>query len=225
MKIAMCFYGELRSLEFLNSDYTNNTHFDFFISAGTDRLWDNINIDFKYSSFELDNEQSPIKVKNLVHNNRVAKACYHINKVVRLKEKYEIENKFAYDVVILLRTDFKYDIDYLLKYCKKVYKVSNEIGIKPVCFVRAQPEHLKGKEDKGLGIAQDDLFIHNNEGANLHANLYNSLFLQKNADKTKVKFDNITDNGHWVHCFLLTKYPFHIIFDNTVKWTKKILTL
>jgi|14BtaG_2_1085337.scaffolds.fasta_scaffold06497_7 hypothetical protein len=226
MKIAMCFYGELRSLEFLNSDYTSNTHFDFFISAGTGKYnSDDINIDFKYSNFELDNEQSPIKVKNLVHNDRVAKACYHINKVVRLKERYEIENKFAYDVVILLRTDFKYDIDYLLKYCKKVYKVSNEIGIKPVCFVRTQPDHLKGKEDKGLGIAHDDLFIHNNEGANLHANLYNSLFLQKNADKTKIKFDDITDNGHCVQCFLLTKYPFHIIFDNTVKWTKKILTL
>ena len=221
----MCFYGELRNLKFLNSDY-NTENFDFFISAGYDEVSPNdINIDFKYSNFELDNEQSPIKVKNLVHNDRVAKACYHINKVVRLKERYEIENKFAYDVVILLRTDFKYDIDYLLKYCKKVYKVSNEIGIKPVCFVRTQPDHLKGKEDKGLGIAHDDLFIHNNEGANLHANLYNSLFLQKNADKTKIKFDDITDNGHCVQCFLLTKYPFHIIFDNTVKWTKKILTL
>ena len=55
MKIAMCFYGELRSLEFLNSDYTSNTHFDFFISAGTGKYnSDDINIDFKYSNFELD---------------------------------------------------------------------------------------------------------------------------------------------------------------------------
>jgi len=60
-------------------------------------------------------------------------------------------------------------------------------------------------------LNQDDLFIHNNEGANLHANLYNSLYLQKNADKINAIFDNYHDNGHSVHAFLLSNYPFLII--------------
>ena len=204
MKIALCYYGLIRKLDFLE-DLVEHETFDYFISAGIDKIKiSNSDSKFKKSNFEDD---TTIKVKPLVHNLRVAKACYHINKVVRLKEEYEISNNFSYDAVVLLRTDYNYNKETLLKNSIKVKEVSDNIGLKPVCLIK---EQLIVTKDM-MYLNQDDLFIHNNEGANLHANLYNSLYLQKNSDKINAIFDNYHDNGHTVQAFLLSNYPFFII--------------
>lgn len=204
MKIALCYYGLIRKLDFLN-DLQENEIFDYFISAGIDDVKPgNIEDKFKSSNIEQDRD---IRLEPILHNIRTAKTCYHINKVVRLKEQYEIKNNFSYDAIILLRTDYKYSKKDLLKYGIRVKEVSDSVGLKPVCLVKEQPLVNKNM----MLINHDDLYVHNNEGANLHANLYNSLFLQKNHEKLGVNFETKTDAGHYSMGFLLSRYPFYII--------------
>ena len=103
-KIAVCIYGQIRGVELFEnhlSEWISDEYdFDFFMST-----W-NHTYDIKYPFIESECLDE-FEVKHFSGNDRNAKSCYLINRVIRLKESYEMKNGFAYDVVVCMRPDFE----------------------------------------------------------------------------------------------------------------------
>ena len=105
-RIAVCFYGKIRREDFFNEDYSkwdsDEYDFDFFIAT-----WEHdFNITLPFVKSNVLNENN-FNLKFFSPNARVAKACYLINKVIRLKEEYEMKNGFVYDLVVCTRGDVR----------------------------------------------------------------------------------------------------------------------
>ena len=207
-RVAVCFYGQLRYVKingqqknllenYFNKWSTEEYEFDFFIST-----WKtSYNINFPFTDSEYLEE---FNLKHFMGNNRVAKACYLINKVVRLKESYELQNKFSYDLVILTRTDVSQDFENLCSVLNDVYDITKQVD-KPVVSLSSSLRPSKAINENVVDLPNDFTFIYNQDGANLHANLYNLIFLQnKNGDYSKLE----SNNGHYIHSFLYYHYDF-----------------
>ncbi len=196
-RVAVCFYGQLRDTKLLEEHFTKwlteEYEFDFFMSTWKTKY----DVNFHFTDSEYLEE---FEVKSFEGNPRVAKACYLINKVVGLKESYELQNKFSYDLVILTRTDVSQDFERLCSVLNDVYDITKLIDKPVVSLVNS----LRPSKYGGIELPNDFTFIYNQAGANLHANLYNLVFLQnKNGEYT---YD--LNNGHYVHSFLYCYYDF-----------------
>ena len=200
-RVAVCFYGQLRGVKLLENHFTKwlskEYEFDFFMST-----WKtSYNVNFPFTDSEYLEE---FDLKDFKGNPRVAKACYLINKVVRLKESYELQNKFSYDLVILTRTDISQDFKKLSSVLNDVYDITKQVD-KPVVSLSSSLRPSTEINENAVELTNDTTFIYNQDGANLHANLYNLIFLQnKNGDYSELK----SNNGHYIHSFLYCHYNF-----------------
>lgn len=206
MKIALCFYGQMRTVELVNNFYSKfndlieDIEFDFFISTWDDFDIGSLTLPYKSINYEKELTSDCLRFGK----SRASNACYHINKVVRLKENYEIENKFAYDAVVLLRTDWALKFSDLVKGCKDIINLTNNNHTRLAVGLVASPV----VRDEKIYLTSDGTFIHNNIGANLHANLYNLIYLtglpEKNGELTNLN----GAQGHVIHGYLLSVYSF-----------------
>ena len=200
-RVAVCFYGQLRGVKLLENHFTKwlskEYEFDFFMST-----WKtSYNVNFPFTDSEYLEE---FDLKHFKGNSRVAKACYLINKVVRLKESYELQNKFSYDLVILTRTDISQNFEKLCSVLNDVYDITKQVD-KPVVSLAVSLKPTKFDNENVVKLTNDTTFIYNQDGANLHANLYNLIFLQnKNGDYSELE----SNNGHYIHSFLYCHYNF-----------------
>ena len=75
----------------------------------------------------------------------------------------------------------------------------------PVVSLAVSLKPRKFDNENVVELSNDTTFIYNQDGANLHANLYNLIFLQnKNGDYSELK----SNNGHYIHSFLYCHYNF-----------------
>ena len=205
-RIAVCFYGQLRDTKLLEKHFTKwsteEYEFDFFMSTWKTKY----EVNFPFTDSEYLEE---FGVKHFKGNLRVAKACYLINKVVRLKESYELQNKFSYDLVILTRTDISQDFERLCSVLNDVYDITKQVD-KPVVSLSSSLRPSKAINENVVELSNDFTFIYNQDGANLHANLYNLVFLQnKNGEYTYE-----VNNGHYIHPFLYCYYDFLMLTND-----------
>ena len=209
MKIALCFYGQMRTVELVNNFYSKyndleeDVKFDFFISTWND--FDKSTLTIPYKAINCENELSSDCIR--LGKSRASNACYHINKVVRLKEDYETKNKFAYDAVVLLRTDWALKFSDLLKGCKNIVNSTENYPNNLVVGLAATPQ----VRDGNFYLTSDGVFIHNNIGANIHANLYNLIYLTGLLEKTN-KLSNLNGaQGHIIHGYLISMFSFCVL--------------
>ncbi len=237
-KIAVCFYGEIRveSIQLFNEEFikwdSDRYDFDFFIASWensyrkteTRSLIKDIKLLFtksKYINFDnLKNFKYPIgdSQQHSPSYRNASKSSYLINQVVRIKEDYELENGFSYDLVVLLRPDFSIDfrghtrkgggqVVGLLTALDKTI-LANEIDPNRPIVSLTTPITMNTKKG-AFELDNDHTFIENQQGANLHANLYNLLFLQNIDKKTSYNLGpgNIADewdpgfDGHRIQGF------------------------
>jgi len=105
-RIAVCFYGQVRFYEGLNSLYSKwndlfeNFKIDFFISTWDDMDKEKITLNFRKTRF-FDHD----KITKGWEIGNTRKMAYLFSNAVRLKQEYELENNFKYDVVVKTRPD------------------------------------------------------------------------------------------------------------------------
>ena len=92
-KIAVCIYGQIRGTELFENHFTewisDKYDFDFFMSTWNHTY--DINFPFIESECLDEFEEPAIPIKHFTGNDRNPKSCYLINKVIRLKESYEMK--------------------------------------------------------------------------------------------------------------------------------------
>ena len=114
LNIAFCFFGQVRFFEVIevyrnwrNSD--PNVNIDMFISTWTDFPYENEFEDFiSINMIDLDDVNDIPWVNQYprsIYSNTEYMA-YHIIEVNKLRQNYELENKFKYDYVMFIRTDY-----------------------------------------------------------------------------------------------------------------------
>ena len=215
-KIAVCIYGQIRGVELFEnhlSEWISDEYdFDFFMST-----W-NHTYGIKYPFIESECLDE-FEIKHFTGNDRVAKSCYLINRVIRLKESYEMKNGFSYDVVVCIRPDFKQDIQQLFKGISSVDVINKKYNrpiVSLTTSLRVWPNI------NGVMLPNDYTFIYNQEGSNLHANLFNLLFLQEKYPKDKDwewSVQSKTNNGHHIHGFCFAYHNF-LVLENKLKHTR-----
>jgi hypothetical protein len=236
-RIAVCFYGEIRveSIQLFNEEFikwdSDRYDFDFFIASWENSFIKDIKFLFtksKYINFDnLKNFKYPIgNSQQHGANPRSSKSSYLINQVVRIKEDYEFENGFSYDLVVLLRPDFKIDfrghtdIQHGIQVGGLLTALDNTIlanEINPNRPIVSLTHPITMDTERGaFKLNNDHTFIENQQGANLHANLYNLLFLQNIDKKTSYNLGpgNIADeynpgfSGHMIQGFNFTYHNY-----------------
>ena len=218
-KIAVCIYGQIRGTELFENHFTewisDKYDFDFFMSTWNHTY--DINFPFIESECLDEFEEPAIPIKHFTGNDRNPKSCYLINKVIRLKESYEMKNGFAYDVVVCIRPDFKQDIEKLFEAISSVDVINKKYNRPIVSLTSSLRVH---PNVDGVTLPNDNTFIYNQEGSNLHANLFNLLFLQEKYPKDKEWEWNIeNNNGHYIHGFCFAYYNF-LVLGNRLNQTR-----
>jgi hypothetical protein len=213
-RIAVCIYGQIRGDELFKNHFSewssDEYDFDFFMSNWIHTY----DIKFPFTKSEC---LAEFKVKHFKGNDRTAKSCYLINKVIRLKESYEMKNGFAYDVVVCTRTDFKHDLEKLYTAISNVDVINKKYDRPIVSLTSSLRVH---PNVDGVTLPNDNTFIYNQEGSNLHANLFNLLFLQETHQKDREwSWDEPTNNGHYMHGFCFSYHNF-LVLESKLKETR-----
>ena len=238
-RIAICFYGEVRLVEIINDyfsqwiDKSDEYDFDFFISTWNDFDTTKLTLPFtesEYIDFDkidqfcvIEGNKGLSNVGPVHHNTKIPKACYLINKVVRLKESYENQHGFSYDLVMIARNDVIIDFDETMKSLDNMIAAKNIKHNNPIVSLSSKCHcyeplrfHKYSFEDKfehidsinSVNVDTDLTFIETSDVANLHANLYNLLWVQRKDLDIDFNYQN---NGHTAHGFCFVYYNFMMI--------------
>lgn len=197
MRVAFCFYGQLRLLETVRDYYhklnqiDENIKFDFFIST-----WNDYNHDDEFNKFT----KYELVPQNSIYNSKdgnTQKFTYLLYRVNLLKQLYELENNFKYDLVIILRPDILVNLIDLVEEIKKTY--NSEFKSNFLLTV----DDIKLVDDV-YTLARDFLFIGDSTSVDIHSTMYNFFFLE---EKHLTNNMNYKIGGHWVH-------PYYIYYNN-----------
>lgn len=193
-KIAICFFGQMRLFEALNDHFSkwNNAstefEYDFFISSWDDFDTDRITLPLKGKLFW--NEE---KVTKNWQTGHTQKFSFHLNSVLKLKQRYEKENNFGYYKVMSLRPDILVD---LIQFEKVIHTLKDKTNMVSV----AEAPRL---EEGYLRLDTDYTFIYDTDTANLHSNMYSWFYLSKNFRSSDFPY---REGGHWIHPFFFRHY-------------------
>ena len=200
MKLAICFYGQVRYIESFNLFYKHfkdsnpDLDIDFFISTWNDFDISKINLTFKGENFISPNESG----LNPIWGN-TPKMSYHLKNVVNLKSKQELESGRIYDAVLTIRPDIAFDT---------IRMVSNILEFTSIKHsVPTVSLHDGITMDGGTYyLAEDYIFLMNSAGADVHSKMFDFFFI----DNGQFSQDwNYREGGHWVH----PHYFFHKNFN------------
>lgn len=202
VKLAVCFYGQVRYVEGFNLFYKHfkdnnpDLDIDFFISSWNDFDISKINLIFKEESFVSYSElgQAPL-------SGNTSKMAYHLKRVLNLKSQQELKSKITYDAVLTIRPDIIFD---------NVKMVSNILEFTSIKhFVPTVSLHDGIAIEEGTyKLHEDFLFLMNSAGADVHSNLFDFFFINK--EYTSQNW-NYREGGHWVHPHYFLHKNFNII--------------
>lgn len=202
MKLAICFYGQVRYIESFNlfykhfKDTNTDLDIDFFISTWDDFDISKINLTFKEANFVPPNESG----LDLLGGHTPLMA-YHLKKVLNLKSKQELESGRIYDAVLTIRPDIVFNTitmaSNILEFTSiehSVPTVSLHDGIK----IQNGTYHL----------AEDFMFLMNSTGADVHSELFDFFFI--NNEELSQNW-NYREGGHWVHPHYFLHKNFNVV--------------
>ena len=200
LRIAICFYGQVRFYEGLNGIYEElntkypNIQFDFFLSTWRDIDRRKIKLKFrKERQFHHDQVTKNWQIGN------TQKMAFLFSNAVRLKQEYELEQDFSYDWVFMTRPDIIYDFN---KFVEHLDNLRNHKFKRHFVGVMDLPV----KDDEGHNkITSDYGFLFSSEAADIHGSIYNFFFLQKRYKD--IKEPTYREGGHWIHSY-------YFIFNN-----------
>ena len=200
IRVAICFYGQVRFYEGLNSLYNNlnskypDIVFDFFLSTWRDIDRKKIKLSFrKEKQFHHDRVTENWQIGN------TQKMAFLFSNAVRLKQEYELEQDFSYDWVFMTRPDIIYDFN---KFVEHLDNLRNHKFKKH--FVGVMDIPVKDNEGH-YKITSDYGFLFSSEAADIHGSIYNFFFLQKRYKD--IKEPTYREGGHWIHSY-------YFIFNN-----------
>jgi hypothetical protein len=114
LNIAFCFFGQVRFFEVIEiyrnwRNYDPNVNIDMFISTWSDFPYENEFEDFISINMIDVNDNSWNNFNTdycLSSHTSLVTPIYHIIEVNKLRRDYELKNKFKYDYVMFVRTDW-----------------------------------------------------------------------------------------------------------------------
>lgn len=195
-KLAICFFGQIRFNASFNAfypalqDYLNDYDIDFFISTWNDCDPSKIDLNFKYKEF-LNLEDTNIG-QDEAHTK---KAMYLISRVGLLKRKYELENDFAYDAVLLIRPDVGFSIQ---EFSSKLRKLDFKKESRPVVYTAREYEYQEMDSQHVKRLNEDWFFLFSSDAFDIHTTLYNSIY---KTQRWRYSSQKLYIGGHWNHLF------------------------
>lgn len=206
LKIAICFYGQVRNYDYLNEDYpswldSENFDINFFISSWDDfdksKLLD-IYKDKKfylYSKYKdtFDKLTREVTLEGLSQDLSPIFVAFHQQNVLKSKIKYETQNKIKYDLTILVRPDYYLNKKQTFEHLLELYNSNLHKLNKPVVSLKSEVLVNRGS----IEIPGDSYFIHNDKGAFCHSNLYNYIFTDKIYKNYPIRYINGSHNMYY----------------------------
>lgn len=202
MKIAFCFYGQVRYLEGFNLfyNYIKDTYteydIDFYIATWNDFNISQINFYFKDSVFLDENKIT----KNWgVGNTR--KMSYLYREVAKLKQNKEIEENIKYKAVVALRPDIIFNPPQFFSKLKEFEKAN---FISPTVSLVGDIE----QDEYGSKIHEDWIYIFTSEAYNIHSTFYSFFYVLEKYKELPIKYK---EGGHWIHAYYFFYNKFNIV--------------
>jgi len=209
-RIAFCFYGQTRVSDVINLWFKQvENEYDFFISTWDDG--DSRKLDLNFTDKQLLNfSETENKLQNLhLGDSSPTYQTYLINQVITLKEKYETLHNFKYDLVIISRTDYVFDLDHLRTELNKLLTLK-EFN-KPIFSMQTKLEIY----ERSLVMSDPILFIANNSASKLFSQLFNDLFVSRMD--LELNF-NFVAGAHHVIGFFCAYYNSIVLVNNILGW-------
>tara|TARA_Y100000310_G_scaffold335945_1_gene419249 strand:- start:644 stop:1372 length:729 start_codon:yes stop_codon:yes gene_type:complete len=223
LNVAFCFFGQTRIVDTLNVYYKKiEKDYDFFMSTWDDE--DSANIDFEFvkcNKHNFDIEKGKLQSivpfqcfdkesKELQRINKNISAQYiifHINDVITSVRKYEKENDFKYDAIIICRPDHLVDLDILKVEIDRFLK---QCDLDVPLISTQTPLYIN---DYSFTIDDDALFFFNNNALDYVLNLKTDLFEKRKDFDIKFSYRGPHE-----------MFPFAIVQNNFVSVTNGIKT-
>jgi len=202
MKLAICFYGQVRYIEGFNLFYKNfqdsnpDLEIDFFISTWNDFDISKINLTFKREIFISPNES----VLDPIWGN-TPKMGYHLKNVLNLKSKQELENGRIYDAVLTIRPDIVFNTVRMVSNILEFTSIKHSV---PTVSLHDGITMVSGT----YYLAEDYIFLMNSTGADIHSKLFDFFFI--NNEQFSQDW-NYREGGHWVHSHYFMHKNFNVI--------------
>jgi len=202
MKLAICFYGQVRYIEGFNLFYKHfkdsnpDLEIDFFISTWNDFDISKINLTFKEANFVPPNESG----LDLLGGHTPLMA-YHLKKVLELKLQQEKKSEIQYDAVLTIRPDIVFDTTVMVSNILEFTSVQHSV---PTVSLHDGIVI----EEKTYKLNEDYMFLMNSIGADVHSELFDFFFINK---EYKSKNWNYREGGHWVHPHYFLHKNFNVV--------------
>lgn len=206
MKLAICFYGQVRYIEGFNlfykhfKDTNTDLDIDFFISTWDDFDISKINLTFKEANFVPPNESG----LDLLGGHTPLMA-YHLKKVLELKSKQELESGRIYDIVLTIRPDIIFDTTVMVSNILEFTSIQHSVPT-------VSTHNGIVIQDSTYKMDEDYMFLMNSIGADVHSELFDFFFI--NNEEFSQNW-NYREGGHWVH-------PHYFLHKNFNVLTQKI---
>jgi hypothetical protein len=202
MKLAICFYGQVRYIEGFNLFYKNfqdsnpDLEIDFFISTWDDFDISKINLTFKESNFVSPDESG----LDLLGGHTPLMA-YHLKKVLELKLQQEKKSEIQYDAVLTIRPDVIFKTDKMVSNILEFTSIQHSV---PTVSLHNGIEIEEGT----YKLSEDYMFLMNSIGSDVHSELFDFFFIN---EEYKSKNWNYREGGHWVHPHYFLHKNFNVV--------------
>jgi hypothetical protein len=202
MKLAICFYGQVRYIEGFNLFYKNfqdsnpDLEIDFFISTWDDFDISKINLTFKESNFVSPDESG----LDLLGGHTPLMA-YHLKKVLELKLQQEKKSEIQYDAVLTIRPDIVFDTVKMVSNILEFTSIQHSV---PTVSLHNGIEIEEGT----YKLSEDYMFLMNSIGSDVHSELFDFFFIN---EEYKSKNWNYREGGHWVHPHYFLHKNFNVV--------------
>lgn len=201
IKVAVCFYGQVRLLETFKLFYSKWKHpsieLDFFIATWNDYAHGDSSVHF------TDGVWLPYKstVKNWEEGN-TQKMSYLFAHVVNLKRNYELVKDFKYDACLAMRPDILLDFEALSEEIIKLVEIEKD---KPVVKCLDKVESIENK----LFLGTDYAFLFSSDAIDIHATKYNYFYKGRKFEYNKDL--EYREGGHWIHPYYFNINNFDVL--------------
>ena len=202
MKLAICFYGQVRYIEGFNLFYKHfkdsnpDLEIDFFISTWDDFDISKINLTFKESNFVSPDESG----LDLLGGHTPLMA-YHLKKVLELKLQQEKKSEIQYDAVLTIRPDIVFDTVKMVSNILEFTSIQHSV---PTVSLHNGIEIEEGT----YKLSEDYMFLMNSIGSDVHSELFDFFFIN---EEYKSKNWNYREGGHWVHPHYFLHKNFNVV--------------
>jgi len=214
-KVAFGFFGQTRVSDVINVWYKKiEKDYDFFMSTWDDKNSQKLNFSFvEICKHNYDNELQKIQedtpdycfdkdTKKLTKITKALSSAYilfHIRSILNSIKKYEKENNFKYDAIILCRPDHIVEIDDLKLQLNRFLKQSEELD--RLMISTQSPIILN---DVSFTTPDDAVYILNNKAMDYMINLKKELF----DDRLDLEIKFSYRGPHELIPFMVAKHNF-----------------